>query len=337
MQRRWWIAAACLVPLAAGHVLAWDDASQPEAVATVNGEPVRSAEVRLVLPNVASQLGPEEGQPDPDRLFRAATDQVVGTMLLAQEARRRGISLTPAELAEIMGQIEGQSGGHEALTEALATSDLSYQDLEETVRHGELAQRLVDTHIRPGVSVPDAEVETFYAENQEMFQTPAQVHARHILIAVGEGASDDDRSAARLRAGKARERAVSGEDFAELASELSEGPSAGDGGDLGFFSAGSMEPAFSDAAFALDVGQISEVVQTRFGYHVIKVEERRDAGIRPLDEVREPLRNALVERKISAGVQTLLLRLRSEATIVQVPRPAIPEGEDSQNDRGLDG
>jgi parvulin-like peptidyl-prolyl isomerase len=111
---------------------------------------------------------------------------------------------------------------------------------------------------------------------------------------------------------------LAGEDFGELAEELSEGPSAKDGGDLGFFSASSMVQPFAEAAFGLQPGGISEVVKTRFGFHVIKVEERRAGGTRPLVEVREPLRNALLERKVKGGVDTLLTRLRSEADIVLV-------------------
>jgi peptidyl-prolyl cis-trans isomerase C len=317
--------------LACGLGQASGEAAPDDVVATVNDEPVRSAEVRLVLPNVAAQLGPDQGQQDPERLFEAATVQVVNTKLLAQEARRREISIPAADLAGIMDQIENQSGGREALTEALTASGVEYDDLENTVRQGELAQRLIDTHIRPGVTVPDAEVESFYADNQEMFRTPAQVHARHILIAVGEGTSDEERLAARGRAEEVRRRAVGGADFAELARELSEGPSAKEGGDLGFFSAGSMLPSFSEAAFALDVGQISGVVETRYGFHVIKLEERRDAGIRPLDEVRDPLRNALVERKISGEVEALLNRLRSDATIVRVPRLESPDDRGTQD------
>jgi peptidyl-prolyl cis-trans isomerase C len=287
-------------------------------VLTVNGEPVRSAEVRLILPNLAAQMAPEQGEPDPDQLFEAAIEQVVNTKLLAQEARRREVTVAPEEMAEIMTQIEERSGGREALEAALGNAGVTYGDLEGAVGEGELAQRFVETSIRPGVAVTDGEVETFYTENPERFQTPAQIHARHILYTSEHGDSDEERSQAEQNAEAARKRALAGEDFAGLAKELSQGPSAKDGGDLGFFSAGSMVPAFSEAAFALDPGEISEVVETQFGFHVIKVEERRDAATRPLDEVREPLRNALLELKVTADIETLLDKLRAEAEIVRL-------------------
>jgi peptidyl-prolyl cis-trans isomerase C len=313
------VRCAVLVLLATGLAAAQGEGDPDSVVLTVNGDPVRAAEVRLIMPNLAAQMAPDQGEPDPERIFAAAVEQVVNTKLLAQEARRIEITVGPDELAGIMAQIEERSGGREALESALGKAGVTYGDLEEAVGEGELAQRLVESTIRPGVAVADSEVEAFYAKNPEMFRTPAQVHARHILFSSEHGDSDAERSGAKENAEAARVRALAGEDFAALAKELSQGPSAKDGGDLGFFSAGSMVPAFSEAAFALEPGGISDVVETQFGYHVIKVEERRDGGTRPLDEVREPLGNALLERKVTAAVETMLTKLRSQAEIVPAP------------------
>jgi len=310
---------AVLVLFVAGFAAAQDEGAAGDVVLTVNGDPVRSAEIRLILPNLAAQMAPEQGEPDREQLFEAAIEQVVNTKLLAQEARRREVTVDEEEMAGIMTQIEERSGGREALEAALGNAGVTFGDLEEAVGEGELAQRLVETSIRPGVAVTDGEVETFYTEHPEMFRSPEQVHARDILFTNQHGDSDDERSRAKESAETARKRALAGENFAELARELSQGPSAKDGGDLGFLSAGSMEPAFSAIAFALEPGEISEVVETKFGFHVIKVEERRDGGPRPLDEVREPLRNALLERKVTADTETLLDKLHSEAEIVRLP------------------
>jgi peptidyl-prolyl cis-trans isomerase C len=182
-----------------------------------------------------------------------------------------------------------------------------------------LVQSLVERAIRPGVEITDQEVAEFYSGNPQMFQRPEQVRARHILIVVEPGADEAAKAAARERAEAARKRAEGGEDFAALATELSEGPSAPNGGDLGFFSADRMVKPFAEAAFALEPGAISQVVETQYGYHVIKVEERRPASTQSLDEVREPLRNALVEREIGDGLTSLVEKLRSEATIVPSP------------------
>ncbi len=290
-------------------------------IVTVNGDPVRSSEVRVMMRNLASQLGQGQQQIDQQQLFQAATQQAVDTKLLAQEARRREIALDTETLDQIMAQIEQQGGGREGLDGFLGNMGLTYEEFKGTVADSVLVQSLVEQQIRPGVEVSDQQVADFYEENPQMFQRPEQVRARHILMSVQQGADDETKADAKTRAAAARERAVSGEDFAALATELSEGPSAPNGGDLGFFSADRMVAPFSEAAFALQPGEISQVVETQFGYHVIKVEERREASTQSLEEVREPLRNALVERQVGEGVTSLVEELRSKATIVPAAAP----------------
>ena len=290
--------------------------SDNPTVVTVNGDAVRSSDVRVMMQNLAAQLGQPPQQIDQQRLFQAATQQAVDTKLLAQEARRREIVLDTDTVDGVMTQLEQQSGSRQELDVFLGNMGVTYDDFRGTVAESVLVQALVEQDIRPGVKVSDQEVAEFYNENPQMFQRPEQVRARHILMSVEQGTDDETKAAAKARAEEARQRALSGEDFAALAIELSEGPSAPNGGDLGFFSADRMVAPFSEAAFALDPGGISAVVETQFGYHVIKVEERRAAMTQSLDEVREPLRNALVERKVGEGVNSLVEELRSKATIV---------------------
>jgi peptidyl-prolyl cis-trans isomerase C len=308
------VVAVLLLVAGASHAQAPTAGNQ--SVVTVNGETIRVAEVNLAMRNVAVQAQMEGRQLTQDELFRAATSQVVSTRLLAQEAIRQQISLEAGRVEGILQQIEAQQGGREALVTVLGEIGAAYDDLESAIREAEFAQRLVEIEVRPGVQVSDDEVAAFYNDNPQMFQAQEQVRARHILFTVAEDASDEDRKAARGRALLASQRATAGEDFAALAKELSEGPSAPDGGDLGFFSAEQMVQPFSSTAFALEPGEISEIVETRFGYHVIKVEERRPGGMRPLEEVRGALKNALVEQKVAASVGSLVEKLRSDAEIV---------------------
>ncbi len=313
------IAAASLATTGVG--VAQNSTPDDVTIVTVNGDSIRSPEVRLMMQNLASQLGQRKQQIDQQQLFQAATQQAIDTKLLAQEARRREIELDTGAVDGIMAQVEQQSGGRESLDEFLGNVGISYDEFKGTVAESVLVQTLVDRDIRPGVEVTDQEVAEFYQGNPQMFQRPEQVRARHILMAVDQGADEDSKAEAKTRAEAARKRAQNGEDFAALATELSEGPSAPNGGDLGFFSADRMVKPFADAAFALEPGAISQVVETQFGYHVIKVEERRPASTQSLDEVRDPLRNALVEREVGDGLTSLVERLRSEATIVPSAGP----------------
>ena len=117
---------------------------------------------------------------------------------------------------------------------------------------------------------------------------------------------------------------LAGEDFAALATELSEGPSGPKGGDLGFFSRERMVPPFAEAAFALKPGETSDVVQTRFGFHVIKVEKRREAGTVPLAEVKERIRQGLSQEQQQKRIEELLNPLRENAKIVPNAGEATP-------------
>jgi peptidyl-prolyl cis-trans isomerase D len=135
------------------------------------------------------------------------------------------------------------------------------------------------------VAITPDQVSAYYEANPEEFETPEQVEASHILMQVDDTADEDAVEAARKEAHAVYQRALKGEDFAELAKETSQGPSAEDGGYLGKFDRTSMIQPFSDAAFALKPGEVSEPVRTRFGWHVIKVTNRFDAQIKTLDQV----------------------------------------------------
>lgn len=141
-------------------------------------------------------------------------------------------------------------------------------------------------HFTAEVQPTEEEIQAYYDSHEGSYQHPAQVRARHILFKVPANVTDEERRAIRARATEVLESAKAGEDFAELAKQNSEDVTAAAGGDLGFFARGTMTPAFEEAAFALDPGGISDLVDTPFGIHIIKVEEKREAGTDTLEEVR---------------------------------------------------
>ena len=144
------------------------------------------------------------------------------------------------------------------------------------------------------------------------------------MFAADENADADTIINARARADEARARALAGEDFAELAREVSEGPSAEAGGDLGFAAPEQMVPAFAEAASALDPGEISEVVRTNFGFHVIKVEEKKPEVTLTLEEANDRVRLILNQNKIAEKVQELIRTLGEKAEIVPLVAPDVP-------------
>jgi len=164
--------------------------------------------------------------------------------------------------------------------------------------------------------VTDADAEAFYKANTKEFEQPDQVRASHILFMVPQGAPDSEVKKKEAAAEKAYERAKKGEDFAKLAAELTEEPNGKErSGDLDFFSKEQMVPEFANAAFSMKVGEVSKPVKTQFGYHVIKVTDKKPAGTVPFDQVKPQLVAYLKSQKQQAAVQEVLGKLRSDAKI----------------------
>ena len=284
----------------------------------------------MVMQNIAGQMGGRDKVQDQQQLVQMATQRVVEQKLLSQEALRVGIQPNEPRITQMAQKIEQQAGGREALDASLAQMGSNYEQVTEMMREMDLVRSLIEQKISPSVQVSDEDVASFYAENPEMFKNDAQVHARHIIFAAREDADAETVATAGANAEKARERAVAGEDFAGLAREVSEGPSAATGGDLGFFTREQMVPAFADAAFALEPGQISGVVRSPFGFHVIKVEEKRPAGTLPLDEVSDDRRSMLVQQKTGEEVGKMVEALADTATItplIEQPPGNVAAGE----------
>jgi len=172
--------------------------------------------------------------------------------------------------------------------------------------------------------VRDAEVETFYEENEYRLTLPERVRVRHILLKWKPLGTQDDRAAIRAQMQPVLERARAGEDFAALAREISEDSATrANGGDTGLFPRGTMVPAFEDVAFSLQPGAVSEPVDTVFGVHILKLEERTVPHLLPLEDIREQLRDYVREEKMMAAVESRIEELRASADVeVLIPLAA---------------
>ncbi|MBE0605992.1 MAG: peptidyl-prolyl cis-trans isomerase, partial [Deltaproteobacteria bacterium] len=170
-------------------------------------------------------------------------------------------------------------------------------------------------------AVSDEELAAFYRDNERRLTFPEEVRVRHILLTWKPLGTRDDRAAIREQMAPILEKARNGRDFAALAKRHSEDATAPNGGDTGFFHRGQMAPAFEKAAFALAPGEVSDMVETPFGVHILRLEERRPARLLPLDEVREQLRDHVHRERMDAAVKKEIERLREAAEIVVlVPR-----------------
>lgn len=206
----------------------------------------------------------------------------------------------------------------EATTATDAEVEAWFKDHTETYRIPEkrsLKYALIDTQaIRARTQVTDADIRRYYEDNEAQYSTPEQVRASHILLKT-EGQDDDE---VRKQAEDLLAKVKKGADFAKLATEFSEDEvSAAKGGDLDFFGKGAMVPEFETVAFALEPGQISDLVKSSFGYHIIKVVEKRPASTRTLDEVRAQIEDQLKSQRAEEEAQQL-----SQDLATQIKTPA---------------
>lgn len=260
-----------------------------------------------------------------ERLQQQAIEQYIGHTLLAAEAERLDVVVTEEEVDEVLAGMAEQLPEDMSLEEALAAQGMSMEALRGEIVQGERIRKLVEAETDSVPEATDEEIAAFYGENTERFTTEEQVTARHILIGCGEDEDEDAHDRARAEAEAVREELVEGADFAELAKAKSSCPSGQRDGSLGSFGRGQMVAPFEEAAFNLDVGEISPVIHTPFGYHVIEVTGRLSAGTRDLAgaevEIRERLNRAAREKAFAAYMQSL----RDGAEITygdRHPRPA---------------
>ncbi|MGM0419217.1 MAG: SurA N-terminal domain-containing protein, partial [Thermodesulfobacteriota bacterium] len=147
------------------------------------------------------------------------------------------------------------------------------------------------------VTVSESDIEAYYNENSEKYSQKAKVKASHILINVDENASEEKVEKAKSKILDIRKKIVNGNSFAEMAKEYSEGPSAENGGDLGEFQKDDMVEPFSDAAFATEAGEVSEPVRTKFGWHIIKVDEKNKDSVNEFNDVKDEIKDYLQTRQ----------------------------------------
>ena len=179
----------------------------------------------------------------------------------------------------MLDRITKNFGSPEEMKKQIEAHGQTLDQVKNDIRGSIRQEHWIEAQIKGKADVTDAEAEDFYKKNPEKFRQPEEVRASHILVATPEDAKPEVIAEKQKQAQALAERVKKGEDFNKLAEQLSEDPSAKENkGDLGFFGKGQMVPEFSDAAFAMKKGDISDPVRSKFGFHIIKVTDRKDAG-----------------------------------------------------------
>jgi peptidyl-prolyl cis-trans isomerase C len=287
----------------------------PEIVARVNGETISGKDLDDAVKAVAGRAGPIP--PDErDRVYRGVLDNMIGYRLIIQEAKARKIAVPDAEVDAQVAQIRAQFPSEAQFQQALTAQKTTLEAVRSDTRDEMSAEKLVESAIADKVTVKPEAVTDFYQKNQDKFQQGPRVRASHILIGIPQNADAATKQQAKAKAEAMLKDLKSGKDFAATAKASSQDPgSAPNGGDLGYFEQGQMVPPFEQAAFALKAGEMSEIVETQFGYHIIKLADKQDSRIVPLDEAKQQIEQYLTEQNRHAQTELFVNGLKAKAKI----------------------
>jgi peptidyl-prolyl cis-trans isomerase C len=288
----------------------------PDPVARVNGVAISALELKRASKVMLSgQGGAAPSVEQQKEIDKQALQQLISAELLYQAGQKLEIKDIDKQINDKFAQGKARFPKEEDFTKAMKELDMNEKDLRDYTRRDLVISNFVEKTIIPTVKVSEEDARKFYEQNPDKFTRPESVKASHILIGVDAKASAEEKKAAREKAEKLRKELAGGADFAVLAKGNSTCPSAQQGGDLGSFGKGQMVPAFEQAAFALKPGEISDVVETQFGYHIIKLTEKKAAEKVDFKEARPRIEEFLKNQKIGAAVNEYIETARKTAKI----------------------
>jgi peptidyl-prolyl cis-trans isomerase C len=242
-------------------------------------------------------------------------EKLIARELLYQESQKKGIKVDQKEIDEQLTALKGRFPSEAEFKNGLSTMNLTEAVLRSQLERDLAIKKLLDDQIGEKVAVSEKETRAYYDGNLENFKKPEQVRASHILIKVDPGAEEAKKAEARKKIESLQTKLKKGEDFGALAKEYSEGPSGPKGGNLGFFGRGQMVKPFEETAFTMKSGQVSEVVETRFGYHLIMVTERKPGSTFSYEEVKDRLEQYLKQQKVQEAIAEYVETLKGKAKI----------------------
>jgi peptidyl-prolyl cis-trans isomerase SurA len=290
--------------------------------AIVDDTPILLSEVQERVQPEMMRQGPEtddkaEISRRRQEMMRAGLDVLINEKLLEEQLKGANIDIGDDQLQAAIDDVkrENHIPDDAAFAEALKREGYTLATYKQKLRRDLEKMKLLNLKVHNQAKVTDNDIRAAYNQTYVNQDGEVEVHARHILVAVPRDAKPEVVAKAAQRATEIAARAKAGGDFAALAKQLSDGPSASQGGDLGYFRRGVMVPEFERVAFEMPVGAVSDPVRTQFGFHIIKIEDRRKAEPPPFDTVKEQIRQKLTREQIDRLTADYLNGLRKDATV----------------------
>ena len=288
-------------------------------VAKVNSEIVTLSAVQDRLFVISQQMqssGTEEKMPSQDELMKTALNSIINERLQVQEAKKVGYTVTEKSLLKAFDDIKKKNNiTDEQFKEMLAREGHSIKSYKEIIRDQILVSRVSQMKIGNIQAVPEEEIKKYYVKNQKDFWGPPRVKARHILFIIDEGALEKDIRLKKIKAREVLRRIRAGKNFAELAKKYSEDVSAHEGGKIGVVEHGMLVPEFEEVVFRLKSGEVSDIVKTRYGLHIIKCDDVIAGHFKPFVEVKEKILGLLSFNKRKKAYDNWINELKKSAFV----------------------
>lgn len=302
-------------------------------VLTIDGTAIMENDVREMM---ISRYGRQLQQMPPEQLAMVQqqmqqmilTDLISKTLLL-NAAEKEGYKATDEDVAKEIEEISKRIPEGQSFEEFAKSAGVDIKRIKEQIADDTKIRKLIDVVTKDVEKPGEEKVKKYYDEHPDEFSQKEMVAASHILLSTQEASDENAIAAVKAEADKLKEQLgkEDGKTFEELATAHSDCPSKAQGGSLGEFGRGQMVPEFEKAAFTQKIGEVGAPIKTQFGYHLIKVTDKKEAKTTPYAEVQEELASSLFEQAKGKEVQSYLSQLRSKANIVNPNQPVTPPGQ----------
>lgn len=317
-QGKWFYIPVVIMVLLAMQACKKEEVKYPEGtIAVVNGAVITQEDLDAEL-SMAQQQFANQGQPNDEQLAKIKENLFEGLItrkVLYQESQKKGIEVDDATIDERLANMKKQFPKEDDFKGMLDKMNLTEDALKSQLRKGMAMQKLVDQEVVSNLKISDKDTKDYYDGHMDLFKQSEKIQASHILVKVEPGADESVKAEALKKIGKIQKELKEGGDFAELAKKYSDCPSNAKGGDLGYFGRRQMVKPFEEAAFSLKPGEISDITETDFGYHLIKAGDRKPGTITDYKDVKDKLVQYLKQVKTGEEVKKYIEKLKEQAKI----------------------
>ncbi|MEW6615692.1 MAG: peptidylprolyl isomerase [Thermodesulfobacteriota bacterium] len=291
-----------------------------KVVAIVNGEVITLTElneaVNFILKDTEGIINFDGAEKDPAEIKRKVLDRLIDNKLIEQEVKRVRIVVSEREVDNALENMQKENSiSKEELVKKLESRGLSLEKYKEQIRQGMEKMMLVNREIKSRIVVNEDELKNYYTDNMDSFRMVTEVRVQHILLPIPPNA---DEAKIKDVYEKARDLLVklgNKEDFGKLAKMYSQDTSSDSGGDMGWFKKGEVTPFLEKVVFSLKVGEVSDIITSSLGLHIVKLMDRKEGGVRPFEEVKDEIKDTIYAKRVEKEFKEWFERLRKKSFI----------------------